>query len=170
MTVFDEADDMFHAHTPEQQYWARSSLEDLAVMGSSNEGNFGVLVCGTSASTYDLLRNNASPSVRERYSLARHGSKSVNGDRFKEMRLSSVISANVEQAREIARGWLLDRGLDPKLDLGLLQLARAVTFFVGPTPRNVLTALAATFGTGEHQEYIPMLFKQLKAQVLCGIF
>jgi hypothetical protein len=140
LVLLDEVDDLYRlsAAYPAAVASVRDTLAHLGILGSSTTGLYGVLLCGSSASTYSLVSGDAS-NLGAKFPLAAAGVPNLNSSKYVRMLLQSAhCGASGEVAGMLAA--LAGGRDDAALVAQLLPQARLLAFFVGTTPRAVVSA------------------------------
>ena len=158
LVLLDEVDGLYRlsAAYPAAVASVRSTLAHLGILGSSTTGLYGVLLCGSSASTYSLVSGDAS-SLGHKFPLAATGVPNLNSSKYVRILLRSAhCGASGEVAGMLAA--LAGGRDDAALAARLLPEARLLCFFVGTTPRAVVSAaLARRIGSAAREGGAPSL-------------
>ncbi len=136
LVILDEVDELYRVDEAQpRRERVRETLGMLSVLGGGMSGRFGVLLCGSSASTQSLIRADIA-HLADAFPLVRNGVPDLNGSKFRRCVIKTApCSASDEAATILAAVLRL-----PRLSADLLPYARLLTFFVGTTPRALLLA------------------------------
>ena len=143
LVIVDEVDDLYRVSLDEAHAAVRgivvATLGKLAHMAGHAAGLYGVLLCGSSSSTYHLL---CGPTLhlRDKFPLVTRGVPDMNSTKMPRIRLPlAPCSASGEVAGMLQA--LAQRSAAPgEAAVDLLSQARLLTFFLGASPRAVCAA------------------------------
>lgn len=138
LLILDEVDELYRVTEADgaAQRHVLSSLGTLAVLGGGTTGLFGVLACGSSASTHALICADVAHLV-DKFPLIRAGVPDLNDTKFRRL---AIEMAPCSRSGEVANILAASAGLTVLPDAAL-PLARLVTFFVGVAPRAIQAAV-----------------------------
>ena len=142
LLLLDEVDELYKvsASEPALRSHVLQTLGMLGTLGDGTSGVYGVLLCGSSSSTYTLVCG-GSPGLGEWFPLVQQGVPDLNSDKFTRWVVPfSSCTAVGEVARMLG---VLAGAPHGELPQALLSQARLFTFFVGSSPRAVKRALRA---------------------------
>jgi hypothetical protein len=134
LLIVDEFDELYRvdADGGAARRNIKASLGLLGTLGGSTVGNYGVLLCGSSASTHALVRGDPR-HLGDRFPLARAGIPDLNSQKFARLAVPSAVCSRSDEV-ELMLTALAGRAALPA---DVRPLARLLTFFVGATPRAV---------------------------------
>lgn len=147
---------------PRQLTHVLESLGRLSALGGGFSGRYGVLLCGSAASTHTLVCGGGVPGLERRFPLVALGVPDLNDQKYSlQVVPSSTCGAVAEVALMLAALARKNKegGAENEEDEGealkatalqLLPRARLFTFFVGSSPRDVMR-VAAPPPTPTHQ-------------------
>jgi hypothetical protein len=143
LVIVDEVDDLYRVSLDEAHAAVRgnvvATLGKLAHMAGHAAGLYGVLLCGSSSSTYHLL---CGPTLhlQDKFPLVTRGVPDMNSTKMPRIRLPlASCSASGEVAGMLAA--LAQLSAPPGgAAMDLLPQARLLTFFLGASPRAVCAA------------------------------
>jgi hypothetical protein len=140
LVLLDEVDDLYRlsAAYPVAVASARATLGRLSILGSGTSGLYGVLLCGSSASTHCLVSGDAS-SLGHKFPLAAAGVPNLNCTKFTRLLLQSAHCGASSEVAGMLAALAGQRGVGAEL----LPQARLLTFFCGTTPRAIVAAALA---------------------------
>ena len=138
LILLDEVDQLYKLQpgsaAAENVLFSMGTLSDLAEEAT---GEFGVLLCGSSSSTFKLLCGATSPHLRARFPLSTSGAN-LKSDKFERVLLPSAPCTATREVAQMLAVLMCCR----ELPEALLPQARLLTFFVGAKPRAVEIALS----------------------------
>ena len=146
LVLVDEVDDLYRVSLAAPHAAVRanvvSTLGKLVQLAGQASGLYGVLLCGSSSSTYHLLCG-PTAHLRDKFPLVASGVPDMKRTKMPRTRLPLAhCSASGEVAGMLAA---LVRSSAPQaqaLPHSVLPMARLLTFFVGASPRAVCVAVA----------------------------
>jgi hypothetical protein len=170
LIMVDEVDELYTVGTslPNQLTHVLETLGRLSTLGGGFSGRYGVLLCGSSSSTYTLVCGGGVPGLEKRFPLVSLGIPDLNDQKFTRALVpSSTCAAMPEVALMLAalaaaaaaakkRGGAGGEdggdGEDREAALKsaahlMLPRARLFTFFVGSSPRAVMRVANTTTTT-----------------------
>ena len=109
------------------------TLQELQLLGNSDAGRIGTILCGSSAYLTDLITANRNSYMTERFKLLQGAVPNLNGSKFKTERVYSNLPTDLLTVEAILAQRLSASGSQTES----LQRARAVAFFSGSTVRTV---------------------------------
>jgi hypothetical protein len=140
LLLLDEVDELYRVTEADgdARTHVLSSLGALQATSSSTTGLFGVLACGSSASTHALICADA--QFGDKFPLVRAGVPDLNDTKFRRLSIETAPCSRSDEVAAILASRAAYAGRDAQ-PAELLKLARQLTFFVGVAPRAILAAL-----------------------------
>jgi hypothetical protein len=143
LVLLDEVDDLYRVRgATATATHVSQTLGHLAILGGQKTGMYGVLLCGSSSSTYSLVCGQTG-HLGHKFPLVTQGVPNLNSTKYVRMQLHSASCA---ASPEVARMLAALAGLST-LPLDCMPLARLLTFFVGASPRAVSLAMTPARGS-----------------------
>jgi hypothetical protein len=151
LVIFVDELDEFYANEP-QIIFVRT-LQELQLLGSSDEGRIATILCGSSAYLTDLIQGNRTPIMKERYPLLNTGVPDLNGSKFRTERVYSNLPVDLETVALILED-LQEQHSQTVQDKNSFDMqTRALAFIAGSTIRTVQLEFLATSSVSERSAF-----------------
>jgi hypothetical protein len=140
LVLLDEVDELYTVSEADGAVFrnVRETLGMLSTVGGGTSGLFGLLACGSSASTHALICADVE-HLADRFPLVRAGVPNLNDTKFRRLALETAPCSSSNEVEAI----LAARAGRATLPDDVRPLARQLTFFVGVSPRAVGAVLPA---------------------------
>lgn len=141
LLLLDEVDELYRVTDADGDARGHvlSSLGALQAIGGGTTGLFGVLACGSSASTHALVCANVC-HLAAKFPLVAWGVPDLNDTKFRRLTIETAPCSRSDEVVAILAALAVHAGrLERPVEA--LKLARQLTFFAGVTPRAVLASL-----------------------------
>jgi hypothetical protein len=142
LVLLDEVDELYRVVEADGAVFrhVRETLGVLSDLAGGTSGLFGVLACGSSASTHALIRADVA-HLADRFPLVRYGVPDLNDTKFQRRFIATAPCGRSSEAVAILTA--LAGRTELALPADVRPLARLLTFFVGVTPRAILSVAEA---------------------------
>jgi hypothetical protein len=128
LVVVDEVDELYRVDAAQpRRERVLETLGVLGALGGGMSGHYGVLLCGSSASTQSLIRADVA-HLRDAFALARDGVPDLNGSKFRRCVVKTASSAASDEVAAI----LAAVARLPRLPAADAARSRLLTFLLAP--------------------------------------
>jgi hypothetical protein len=160
LIVLDEIDQLYRV--PRDDAARRRTIDEtigaLSTLGNAQRGVYGTILCGSSASTYNLIAARQVEKLRDRFPLLRHTATDLNDTKFCRHIVAAADCTDIEQVQEIMAH---TRTAAPCHEDDRRSVSSTLAFVAGSVPRTIANTLAARRAASQQQVFSSGLLGRL---------